>query len=575
MYRLFMLTIAAVPLIVSFKTPVGGLTWWTTHALDKVRPNDPVPASPPQSVSIAAARNEFEPFQIVLRSGSERVDDVDVAISDLRGPHDAVISNRNVSIYFEGMVDVRKPSNGEGRTGEWPDPLIPRTDRYYGERRNAFPFRLSENRNQAIWVEVYVPVNARPGNYSGEVFIDVHGRRQISIPVKLEVWNFGLPSTSSLPNTYGFSGLTAVRQHYGKYTRDDEMLRLTALYQKAALLHRISIHGGSMAPPHLSNINGRRGINWEQYDAEVGPFLDGTVIPSGAPLAGAKATTTDLRTSGDADTDQLKILYWREFAEHFKKKGWFSRLFNYVWDEPRPSDFAALLHKAQLVHTAEPDIRNLVTAPLTPAWSGAIDIWSPLINCFEVRSGFQPFCEPVVGFSGYQEELQKGRDLWWYQSCASHGCNSIGGAYFTGWPSDAIDTSPVANRIMEWMSWKYGIHGELYYSMTEAYTNSGDAWKDVYRYGGNGDGTLFYPGTPDRIGGKTHIPIDSIRLKLIREGLEDYEYLDMLGPSPVAHEAVDGIVHKTFDFEHDPSLLYAARRRMGEELDRLGGASRQ
>jgi hypothetical protein len=519
--------------------------------------------------------DEFEPFQIVLRAGSESVDDVDVAISDLHGPRDAVISNRNATIYFEEMVDVRKPSNVEGSPGEWPDPLVPRVDRYFGERRNAFPFKLSENRNQPIWIELYIPDDARPGNYTGDVFVEVQGRRQISIPVNLEVWNFGLPSTSSLPNTYGFSGLAAVRQHYGKYTRDDQMLQLTALYQKAALLHRISIHGGSMAPPHLSNIDGRLGINWEQYDTEVGPFLNGTAIPTGAPLAGAKATTIDLRTSGDANTDQLKILYWREFAKHFKEKGWFDRLFSYVWDEPRPSDSAAVLHKAKLIHTAEPDIRNLVTAPLNREWSGAIDIWSPLINCFEERIGFHPFCEPAVGFSGYQEELRKGRDLWWYQSCASHGCNSIGGAYFTGWPSAAIDTSPVANRIMEWMSWKYGIHGELYYSMTEAYTNSGDVWKDVYRYGGNGDGTLFYPGTPSRVGGKTHIPIDSIRLKLIREGLEDYEYLHMLGNSPIAREAVDGIVHKTFDFEHDPAMLYAARRRMGEELNRLGGVSRQ
>ena len=26
----------------------------------------------------------------------------------------------------------------------------------------------------------------------------------------------------------------------------------------------------------------------------------------------------------------------------------------------------------------------------------------------------------------------------------------------------------------------------------------GDPWRDAYRHGGNGDGTLFYPGTPDR-----------------------------------------------------------------------------
>jgi hypothetical protein len=52
-------------------------------------------------------------------------------------------------------------------------------------------------------------------------------------------------------------------------------------------------------------------------------------------------------------------------------------------------------------------------------------------------------------------------------------------------------------------------------------------------FGGNGDGNLFYPGRPEGydgsedsvIGGRTDIPIESLRLKRIRDGREDYEYL--------------------------------------------------
>ena len=42
--------------------------------------------------------------------------------------------------------------------------------------------------------------------------------------------------------------------------------------------------------------------------------------------------------------------------------------------------------------------------------------------------------------------------------------------------------------------------------------NESDPWKSVYAFGGNGDGTLFYPGTPERIGGRTHIPVESLRI---------------------------------------------------------------
>jgi len=47
------------------------------------------------------------------------------------------------------------------------------------------------------------------------------------------------------------------------------------------------------------------------------------------------------------------------------------------------------------------------------------------------------------------------------------------------------------------------------------------AWTDQYRFGGNGDGTLFYPGTPDRVGGTDPIPIESMRMKILsREKLQ-------------------------------------------------------
>jgi hypothetical protein len=60
-----------------------------------------------------------------------------------------------------------------------------------------------------------------------------------------------------------------------------------------------------------------------------------------------------------------------------------------------------------------------------------------------------------------QVEQPKLPNLWWYQSCASHGCNMVGGDYFHGWPSYMIDVDAVANRIMQWLTWKYDVKGEL------------------------------------------------------------------------------------------------------------------
>ena len=108
MHRWLMLVAAAVPLMLtSFQVPNPQLSWWTTHALEKIRPYDGAPAKPLRSVTISAARNEFEPFQIVLRSESEDLSNVDVEMSDFRGPSGYVIPERNAAIYFVSYIDLK------------------------------------------------------------------------------------------------------------------------------------------------------------------------------------------------------------------------------------------------------------------------------------------------------------------------------------------------------------------------------------------------------------------------------------------------------------------------------------
>jgi hypothetical protein len=295
--------------------------WWTSHPMQKVRPHDPAPASPERAVRIDAARNEFEPFQVVLRARASGVDVLDVEVPALKGPEDSTITPENVTVYVQRFLSLEKASSPEGDAGEWPDPLVPQLDRYAGETRNALPLRLEEGRNQALWFEIYVPLSAKPGTYTGEVNVRVSGTPAIRVPVSLTVWTFALPSTSSLKTAFGFSGVIALKAHRGEYTSDAELLRLTRLYARSALLHRISTYGGSMIPPPFSSDGGRMRIDWSRYDREVGPFLDGKVLGPGDPLPGARVTTIDLRTASSAGTEQEKVSYWKEWMRHFQEKG--------------------------------------------------------------------------------------------------------------------------------------------------------------------------------------------------------------------------------------------------------------
>jgi hypothetical protein len=389
--------------------------------------------------------------------------------------------------------------------------------------------------------------------------------------VELEVWNFKLPSTSSLITAFGFSGNLAVRSHYGRYTTDQAIADLTFVYEKAALWHRITLNSNAGISPIVRVANDSVQINWEEYDKVIGPLMDGRLFSRVEPLFEARGTSVALSTPHLLTTPELQTQFWRQTAEHFRKKGWSDRLFNYLWDEPKQNDFAAMTQLGRTVRSADPTLKNLVTAPLHAEWSDFIDIWTPAVNCFEKKPHHGGFCNPNVDRPAYDPELSNGKQLWWYQACGSHGCFIVGGDYFRGWPSYVIDDAPVRNRIMEWLTWKYNIRGELYYSTDEGYHTPQGPWKDVHIFGGNGDGTLFYPGRPDVVGGATDIPIESIRLKLIREGLEDYEYLRMLdklsGDNTVA-ELMNKLIRNAYDYEQDPQKLYAIRELIGRELSK-------
>ena len=103
-------------------------------------------------------------------------------------------------------------------------------------------------------------------------------------------------------------------------------------------------------------------------------------------------------------------------------------------------------------------------------------------------------------------------------------------------------------------------------------TKGPDPWKSQVNFGGNGDGNLLYPGTPATIGGTTQIPIESIRLKQIRDGEEDYEYLSLyegLRGRAAALEAVSKVATNSWIFNEDGDNMQRVRRAVGRDITRI------
>ena len=178
---------------------------------------------------------------------------------------------------------------------------------------------------------------------------------------------------------------------------------------------------------------------------------------------------------------------------------------------------------------------------------------NPYVGNQRQTQAYRDFLDPASDQAGTAPN-----ELWMYTSNMSHGSdaactvpqtndcrdyhtNSVS-PLWSGWPGYVIDQPAAQARAMGWMAFGYDVTGELYWHTTWQLSK---AWTSQWEQGGHGDGTLFYPGTPARIGGTHDIPVESLRLKRIRDGREDYEYL--LAAKRAGHGAqAEQIFHDVF-----------------------------
>src|SRR5262245_22688973 len=140
----------------------GAVTVRVLSSLETVRPRaTPLPENAARSASLSAARGEWESFQVLVHAGAGGITALDATATPLLGPRGGSLTLRIARV---GFVEVSTPSNSEGTPGRWPDPLIPVVDAYAGERRNALPVRVAPEEDTALWVDVWVPRDAPPGD---------------------------------------------------------------------------------------------------------------------------------------------------------------------------------------------------------------------------------------------------------------------------------------------------------------------------------------------------------------------------------------------------------------------------
>ncbi|WP_233587261.1 glycoside hydrolase domain-containing protein [Corallococcus sp. CA049B] len=528
---------------------------WGEGMMVKVRPDDTTPGSSTE-VRLTAARNEFVSFQVALHGGDLGLRGVRAHLPGLVGP--STLTGPDVTLYRQAYLTILQASEPGQPLGRWPDGLVPDTDEIAREPRNAFPFDVPAHEARAVWVDVHVPASAPPGEYTGTVTVEAEGGFQRQVTARLTVVDAAMPSTSSLASAFPLLPTQVCRAHLGRSEcTPAELQPLLVRYQQLSLEHRLT------QPKLYLTRPGPQG--WSEFDATWGPSLDGT-----APTRLSGARMTSVEYAGPFTAGGLEA-----FAGHMRERGWLERAHAKIGDEPFDAlSFQLVQATGTLVRQAAPGLRTLLTVNSLQlkrnAMESLVDIAVPLVNHLE---GTTP---DYLGDQSptYADFLSRpGTELWMYQSCSSHGCapgshmpeNQPG----SGWPSYMVDRPSAKARAMQWLAFLFGASGELYYE-TGALLPT--AWTDQYHFGGNGDGTLFYAGTPEMIGGKTDVPVASLRLKLIRQGMQDYEWLKAVsdaGDPAFARQVARELLPNAWQVPDDGALFDAARLRLIQRYGEL------
>jgi hypothetical protein len=464
---------------------------------------------------LSAGRGEYEAFQIVVHASRGGLTRLDAVASDLVGRSGSTIPAANVALFLERYVNVPMSShappsgNRPGPSGVYPDPLVPLATPS-GRNPTTTGMAVAAGENQPLWVEVLVPRGIPAGAYSGAIAI-TSDQGRASVPISLTVWDFDLPLTPSLRSSFGLTGARI----------SDEA------YQRLLVEHKVM-------PTYLAAGPARR------------------LVPHGLNVAGLEFWSDpegcDMEAPPTPDAVRAAMAGYPSGLD----------LYVYVVDEPlaRCNDpgriFGQIASWARNVHAA--GAKTLVTVPPKKelfddgAGRPAVDVWVMLPGQFD----------PVD--RSYRAARARGDVFWSYLALAQD-------SYSPKWQ---IDFAPIDHRLVPgFMSQSLGLSGLLYWAVDHW---SADPWRDVYfRHGPHawaGEGLLVYPG--ERVGVRGGVP--SMRLKWIREGVEDYEYVEMLkrlGRPTFALEVAQGVAADWRTWTRDPVALEQARARLGWELHRL------
>ncbi|MGH8893170.1 MAG: glycoside hydrolase domain-containing protein [Actinomycetes bacterium] len=519
-----LLALVALGSQVAAPGPASGLAGRTTGrpaayvAPSTVRVPLTAPAGRRLHAELEAARGETESFQVVVRAVGGSLRGVRLAASDLRTSSGQVIGRRQLALYREHYVRVRRPSPAwSGKPLGWrfyPDALVPFVDPVTGRppragaRYRAAPFSVPPGRNQPLWVDVTVPRTAPAGTYRGTWTVRTRqGSRTGRLTVRVR--DVTLPVRPSSGSRF------AIWQARNRRPAVERLL----------LRHRLQ-----PSPVRAARETSLQGSGLHTVDLGF--------------WSGADVDTCRMTPAPDLDSLRSAVAS--------RAPG--NRLIDYSADEV--TECAGLVRRlrtwARRLHAVGVD--HLVTvvprAELMDDGTGrpVVDLW--VLTPWQLRA-----LDPALR----AQVESRGGELWSYQAL-------VQGRRTPSWQLDF----PVTHyRVLPgFLNQSQGVTGTLYWAVDRWQR---DPWTDpTYVHTTSccypGDGTLVYPGRPAGVVGV----VPSVRLAMVRDGMDDFDLVALMRAQGRAEEALRIVASAASGWSTwttDGRVLAGVRHRLLDALE--------
>lgn len=520
------------------------------------------------NVKLFAAKGEYISFQVVLTNYSEAaLKGIDIQMSPLKNKSSEL--NIKPELFLEWSVEVKTPSTGYPRAtlgkGWYPDALIPmkyiqqgatnKNDSWiYPLQLPDFNNRIDKQISQIFWIDQYIPLDAGTGTYSTEVKIAIGGFTK-KIPIEINVWDFAIPNENHFKASLQQEGFVS------SMSQKDE-LEIFQLMKR----NRVAVMDPTYDPELKVSPSGKLSVEWKEFDSRLKKYLTGDAFTKAfgyefGPGYGEPIETFllpfdvygkhDTRGWPDIgkpgvellDSNQQKyISIIHEVRDHLKplvnmEKTDLTVYLNGLDESYFPEAWQRMRHYGNLFKKEYPEAKFRV--------DGAYNDSAMII----IENSISDWAVHTIEFDWQRMNKYNklGINQWIYGPLLYESkINSWVGS------STFIDLPLINDRALSWSVWKYKAHSWISWGIGAGWKSAWydpESWKSANDGGNskydmkkmNGNALLIYsPGIVPNV----NVPCPSIRLKTMRDGIQEYEYLKLLSALDKTDKNANDFVNK-------------------------------